>query len=92
MFRKDLIELLLQRPTTLYELAQELEAPLKEVEADLQHLLKSLHHLPYRAEITPARCNKCGFVFRHDKLHKPSRCPRCRGNWISAPRISITPR
>jgi len=92
MFRKDLIELLLHRPSTLRELAEELEQPLKQVESDLQHLLRSLHHLPFRAAITPARCNQCGFVFHHEKLHKPSRCPRCKGHWIEAPRIAIEPR
>lgn len=92
MFRKDLIELLQHHPATLHELSDLLEEPVKDVESDLQHLLRSLHHLPYRAIITPAHCNKCQFVFGKEKLHKPSKCPRCKGTWISEPRIAIEER
>jgi predicted Zn-ribbon and HTH transcriptional regulator len=89
MFRKDLIGLLLHHPASLHELSEMLQEPVKDVEADLQHLLKSLRHQPYRVRITPARCHKCDFVFSRDKLHKPSKCPRCKGTWISEPRIAI---
>jgi len=92
MFRRDLIVLLQHHAMSVHEIATELGLPLKEVEADLQHLLRSLAHQPFRARIIPARCKKCGFVFHGDKLHKPSRCPRCKGNWIDAPRIYIEKR
>ena len=62
MFRKDLITRLRHHPTSLHELSEMLEEPVKDVEADLQHLLRSLRHEPWRAVITPARCNSCGFV------------------------------
>jgi hypothetical protein len=52
-------------------------------------LLKSMKRMPYRAVIEPAVCRQCGFRFHHDKLHKPSRCPQCKSNWISDPLISI---
>jgi predicted Zn-ribbon and HTH transcriptional regulator len=92
MFRKDLIDLLQHHPATLRELSEQLEEPVKDMESDLRHLLKSLRHLPYRAVITPAHCNKCNFVFHKDKLHKPSKCPRCKSAWISEPRIAIEKR
>ncbi|MGD9164820.1 MAG: hypothetical protein PVF13_08685 [Chromatiales bacterium] len=69
MFRKDLIDLLQHHPATLRELSEQLEEPVKDMESDLRHLLKTLRHLPYRAVVTPARCNKCNFVFHKDKLH-----------------------
>ena len=89
MYRKDLIPILLEQPYSVHDLAQLLEEHPKEVEQDLVHFLKSLKHLPYRAVIEPATCKHCGFVFHKDKLHKPGRCPQCKGNWISAPLISI---
>jgi predicted Zn-ribbon and HTH transcriptional regulator len=89
MFRKDLLEMLQDRPASLHELALLLGAHPRELEDDLHHLFRSLKNLPYWAIITPATCRKCGFVFNRDKLHKPGKCPSCHGTWISEPLISI---
>lgn len=89
MYRKDLIGMLRDRPASLHELALLLGVRQKELEDDLQHLLKSLKNMPFHVIITPAACRKCGFVFHKDKLHKPGKCPRCHGTWISDPLISI---
>lgn len=89
MFRRDLIDLLAQ-PRSVHDLARELEARPADVEDDLRHLLKSLRHSgAYRAVVTPARCRHCGFVFHHDKLSRPGKCPQCRNTWIEAPLIRI---
>ncbi len=92
MFRKDLIGLLLDHPRGLHEIAQTLALRPRDVEDDLTHLLKSLKHSEYRAVIEPAHCGQCGFTFHKDKLHKPGKCPRCRGTRISEPRISLEAR
>ncbi|MGD8641957.1 MAG: transcriptional regulator [Gammaproteobacteria bacterium] len=89
MFRKDLIDLLLDHPMGLKEIAQLLEMRVKDVEGDLEHLRKSLKHSEYVFEVAPARCRKCEFQFHHDKLHKPSKCPVCHGTWIDEPKISV---
>lgn len=89
MYRKDLLEILHDRPASLHELALLLKLHPREVEDDLNHLIRSLKNLPCHAIITPATCRKCGFVFHRDKLHKPGKCPRCHGTWISEPLISI---
>jgi hypothetical protein len=89
MYRRDLLSILLGRPRTVSELAVLLDAAPKDVEQDLQHFLKSLKHLPYHAVIEVAKCRHCGFVFRHDKLRKPGKCPQCKRTWISEPRIGI---
>ena len=90
MFRRDLIDWLLDNPTSVAELARrQLGAPPREVEEDLRHLLHSLKHRPYRAVVTPARCRKCGFTFRGQKLTKPGKCPKCHGTWISEPLVTI---
>jgi predicted Zn-ribbon and HTH transcriptional regulator len=89
MFRKDLIDMLHDRPMSVVEIATLLEEPPKRIEDDLRHLLKSLKHMDYHAHIIPACCNKCGFKFNKDKLTKPGKCPRCKGTWIDEPRIEI---
>jgi len=89
MFRKDLTEILRVRPISLHELALLLESTPRELEDDLRHLFRSLRSGPLCPAITPARCRKCGFVFNRDKLHKPGKCPRCKGTWISDPLISL---
>ena len=89
MYRKDLIGLLHDQPASLNELALQLGVRQKVVEDDLHHLIKSLRHMSHHIKISPATCRKCGFVFQKDKLHKPGKCPRCNGTWISDPLISI---
>jgi predicted Zn-ribbon and HTH transcriptional regulator len=38
------------------------------------------------------RCRTCGFTFHGDKLHKPGKCPRCRGTRIRDPLIALEER
>jgi hypothetical protein len=44
MYRRDLIELLQERPWGLTELAEHLETRPRELEDDLRHLLRSVKH------------------------------------------------
>ena len=92
MYRKELISILQNHPTSLHELAQLLEERPKDVEDDLHHLIKSLRNMSYHAVITPATCKKCGFVFHKDKLHKPGKRPRCHDTSINEPLIRIEER
>ena len=85
MFRKDLIDLLLNNPTSVHEIARLLDLTPKDVADDLRHLARSLRHSDYQLRVTPARCRKCGFTFSPDKITKPGKCPACRGTWISEP-------
>ncbi|MCO4757350.1 MAG: hypothetical protein KC477_04975 [Oceanospirillaceae bacterium] len=89
MFRKALINILLNNPMSIKELALLLDEHPKDIEDGLQHLQQSLRNLPYQMLIEPACCNKCDFLFQSNKLHKPGRCPQCHGTWISEPLISI---
>ena len=89
MFRPDLIESLRGRRLSVNELARELDVRPRELENDLEHLRKSLKHSTYRVIFEPASCRKCGFVFHQTRLRKPGKCPRCRGTWISEPRLGI---
>lgn len=89
MYRKDLIDLLLDNPTSLAEIARDLEIPIKDVEDDLHHLEKSLKYSDYRLVVHPASCRKCGFKFKEEKLHKPGKCPRCHETWIQEPLLEV---
>lgn len=89
MFRKELIQLLENNPLSLKEISQLMDEEPKDIEEDIHHLIKSLKHIPYRLHIEPARCRKCGFSFHKNKLHKPGKCPVCKGSWITEPRFSI---
>ena len=89
MFRRGLIDILRERPISLHELALLLDERPRDLEDDLQHLVRSLRKDPLGPVITPAHCRKCGLRFDEHKLHKPGKCPRCNGTWISEPLISL---
>ena len=45
---------------------------------------------PKKLKINSAYCKKCNFVFRErSKISKPSKCPRCKSEWIEAQMFSI---
>ena len=89
MYRKELVDILLEHPMSIHDLSEMLDMPIRDVVDDLAHLQKSLRHEPFRLEIIPARCRKCGFVFRHDKMTRPGKCPKCHGTWIQPPEVVI---
>ena len=89
MFRKDLIPLLQNNPLSVTQIARLVGESPKDIEADVQHLLKNLKHTDYLAVITPAACRKCGFPFGKEKLRKPSKCPECQSTWLNEALIEI---
>ena len=89
MFRKNLIDLLHDKPMSVTQIARLVKESPDDVADDLEHLFLSLKHTEYSGAITPARCRKCGFEFAKDKLRKPSKCPECRSTWLTEPRVSI---
>jgi predicted Zn-ribbon and HTH transcriptional regulator len=89
VFRKDLMDMLLENAMSVADIARRLEMPPREVEDNVRHLLKSIRHQGYRAQVTPAQCRKCGFTFGQDKLRKPGKCPRCHATWLSEPKLSL---
>jgi predicted Zn-ribbon and HTH transcriptional regulator len=89
MFRKELISILKERPTSLRALALALDSRPRDLEEDLHHLFRSLRQTSLAPVIVPARCRRCAFRFDDHKLHKPGKCPRCKGTWISEPLFSL---
>jgi transcriptional regulator len=89
MFRKDLLKLLLDNPLSITQIGRIVREPPGQIADDLNHLLRSLKHTQYVAEIEPARYRACGFEFSAAKLNKPSKCPKCYSTWLAEPRIAI---
>ncbi len=65
----------------------------KRLYEDLVHVSKTLWRRSggkmYVAMLPPV-CMSCGYVFKDlKKPRKPSRCPRCKSEWISGPRFVL---
>lgn len=62
----------------------------KDVYDHLYHIRKTLHNEELTLIITPARCRKCGFLFKkRERLEKPGKCPICHGESIEEPLFTI---
>ena len=77
---------------TVAEISRFIDQPAKDTAEDLQHLIQSLKHMEFKAVIEVAACKKCGFEFSADKLRKPSKCPKCKGTWITEPKVALVRR
>jgi predicted Zn-ribbon and HTH transcriptional regulator len=88
-FRRHLLELLSHEPRSISSLARALGTTRGDVEADLQHALRSARASGHHIEVIPARCKRCDFVFGADKLMKPGRCPACKGTRLLEPMLRV---
>ncbi len=89
MFRKDLLDLLLNNPMSVAQIARLVDESPGRIADDLNHLFRSLKHTEYKAVIEPARCRRCGFEFSEAKVNRPSKCPACHGTWLTEPRVHL---
>ena len=89
--RQRLVRALIGTRCSSRELAELLWIPERHVEEHLRHVVRSLARDPSRRFILmPSACGGCGYLFRErTRLTRPSRCPRCRSEDISAPRYGI---
>jgi len=89
--RQRMIELLTNTRLTTYQLANMLGTPERQVEDHLAHVVKTVARDRARRFVhEPSGCLDCGFLFRdRRRLTRPSRCPHCRSEGISAPRYGI---
>ena len=90
VFRRALIDVLTHEPRSVSALARELGLRRGDIEADLEHALRSARAAGHRVEVIPARCKSCDFVFGEDRLGKPERCPACKGTRLFEPLIRIS--
>ncbi|MHA1772038.1 MAG: transcriptional regulator [Candidatus Thorarchaeota archaeon] len=58
---------------------------------DIEHIAKSAKREGKRVLIRPASCGKCGYVFTPKSAKRPSRCPKCKSEWILLPGYLIRP-
>jgi len=90
--RERMIKLLESTETPLsareiaFELGLESERVVYE---ELKHVAKTIRRKGKTLYVQPAYCKKCGFVFKSAQIKKPSKCPRCRSQWIEPPRFII---
>jgi predicted Zn-ribbon and HTH transcriptional regulator len=82
-----------EEPLTAEDIARIFEIDVDEVYEHLEHIAKSVKRL-YGGEkallMLPPRCRKCGYVFKGlEKPKKPSRCPKCKSEWIEPPRFIV---
>ncbi|RLG84261.1 MAG: transcriptional regulator [Thermoprotei archaeon] len=60
-----------------------------EVYRHIEHIAKSIKSKTNGKIIIvmqPPRCRKCGYIFRDlRKPRKPSKCPKCKSEWIEPP-------
>ena len=88
--RRQIIELLGQRPMTVRELSQELRIMEKEVYGHLEHIRISVKATGKRLTVVPAVCLDCNYSFKDRKrLTHPGHCPKCKGTHIEKSLYSI---
>ena len=81
--RQQIIEILEKQKSTAQHLTNIFETTLKDILEDLEHIGKSIK--PKKLKTIPAYCKSCNFVFKErDRVSKPSKCPRCKSEWIEA--------
>ena len=90
--RQHIMQLLAGQRYSARDLAYSLRVPERQVEEHLEHIARTVARDRSRKLIRePAACEQCGFVFRsRSRITRPSRCPVCRSERISAPRYQIT--
>lgn len=82
-------------PLTVDEIASMLnyEVSPKDIYEHLAHVAKTVRAKSGGRKLLimePPTCRKCGYVFKDlEKPKKPSRCPRCKSEWIAPPRFIV---
>jgi predicted Zn-ribbon and HTH transcriptional regulator len=89
--RQRIMGLLLDTRLTSRQLAQLVGLSERQVEDHLTHIVKTVaRDRSRRFMLEPSACLDCGYLFRdRSRLTRPSRCPRCRSEAITAPRYGI---
>ncbi|MGY5862295.1 MAG: HTH domain-containing protein [Candidatus Thorarchaeota archaeon] len=87
--RKSIAELLekSEHPITAQDICITLDIKSRSiVYEDIGHIAKSVRNSGKELLIRPASCGKCGYIFSTRKVaSRPSKCPKCRSQWILLP-------
>jgi hypothetical protein len=88
--RRRIIAFLKEGPATALDISQNIRISEKEVYEHLVHVKKSVASRGEKVIIHPAKCQKCGFVFKERKrFTSPSRCPKCKSTYLQKPTYEI---
>jgi predicted Zn-ribbon and HTH transcriptional regulator len=88
--RQSIIEILKDKTLSAVELSHEVRVKEKEIYEHLSHISKTTAAQGKKLSIDPARCLKCGYVFKdRRRFTPPGRCPRCRDTYITLPMFRI---
>jgi transcriptional regulator len=88
--RQRIVVLLKHEPMKGTDISAELRMREKDVYEHLEHIRKTMNKGDYRLVVTPARCDRCGFVFRkRGRLKRPGKCPICRNESVREPVFSV---
>lgn len=80
----------MNNPRTAKEISGEVRIPERDIYEHLEHIRKTMNKGEYRLVVVPARCERCGFVFRkRGRLKKPGKCPICRSESVTEPLFSV---
>ncbi|HON44262.1 MAG: hypothetical protein KBC30_05260 [Planctomycetes bacterium] len=88
--REQIKHTLLQAPYTLEAIKQIFQISIHTAYEDIQHIEKSCKK-QYNLHIEPATCEKCDFIFQ-PKAKIPSRCPKCKSQYISPSTMQLLPK
>ncbi|MHA2141840.1 MAG: transcriptional regulator [Candidatus Thorarchaeota archaeon] len=87
--RERIAELLMETeiPLTAQDICNALDIKSRSiVYEDVEHISISVKNKGLQLLIRPASCGKCGYIFTKRKSAKrPSKCPKCRSEWILQP-------
>ena len=83
-----------ETPLTAQNLCDMLEIKSRSiVYEDIEHIKKTVRSRGKELLMSPASCGKCHFVFKsRSSAKRPSRCPKCRSEWILSPGFLIRDR
>jgi transcriptional regulator len=86
--REGIIEILSKEEKSAQQLANDFRVELFIILEDLKHIKNSIK--PKKISQKPAQCKNCSFKFEErSKIKKPSKCPKCKSEWIMAPLFRI---
>lgn len=88
--RKQITTVLEGRTLSARELSIHVRVSEKEIYENIEHIRKAKGRNKFKLIISPARCKKCGFIFKkRERIRRPSKCPLCRSESIEDPLFSI---
>lgn len=86
--REEIIALLSKGELSAQQISNQFKVELKEILEDLGHIKISIR--PKKLISKPAFCKYCSFIFKErSKVKKPSKCPKCKSEWIQPQLFSI---